>query len=97
MISTLKERLPQWNNDSDSNVAFAFHGDETVLAICTPMMKRPHPHMPEFRTCLCLNLNLSVQSFVPTLIIGYVAHTKRDSPGGSMLHQRTFWLNSKED
>ena len=44
MISTLQERLTQWNSNGD-NVAYAVHGDETVIVICTPLMKRVHSHI----------------------------------------------------
>jgi len=66
MISTLKERLPQWNNDSDSNVAFALHGDEAVLAICTPLMKRVHGYIHQSSEVVfvdstgCLHMNSSI-------------------------------------
>ena len=41
MINTLLARLQQWNS-GDNSVAYAVHGNETVLAICTPLMKRVH-------------------------------------------------------
>lgn len=63
MIMTLQERMVQWNGESANTVAFARHGDENVVAICTPLMKRVHSHIRQTSELVfvdstgCLDMN----------------------------------------
>ena len=60
---TLQERMVQWNGESANTVAFARHGDENVVAICTPLMKRVHSHIRQTSELVfvdstgCLDMN----------------------------------------
>ena len=62
MIKTLLDCLQQWNS-GDSSVAHAVHGNETVLVICTPLMKRVHSRISQSSELVfvdstgCLDMN----------------------------------------
>ena len=63
MVNTLQKRLTQWNDDSNNSVAYSVHGDETIIGICTPLMKRVHSHIRQSSELVfvdstgCLDMN----------------------------------------